>query len=216
MGDTADHLLERGGSADQHPRGREPAGDPGPARQRGASDEAALLRTPSCPAAFGPFYRRHVRGVLHYHYRRTRDAEIAADLTAETFAAALHSVAGFDPDRGTPTQWLYGIASNQVSQFWRRRRVSDKLRHKLSIHTIEIDPAQAAELERVEALAGVGPVLAAVERLPHRLRAAVELRVLGGLGYDEIADRLGCTNGAARVRVLRGLRRLNDLLDGHG
>jgi DNA-directed RNA polymerase specialized sigma24 family protein len=42
--------------------------------------------------------------------RRTRDAELAADLTAETFAAALAARARFDPGRGSASAWLFGLA----------------------------------------------------------------------------------------------------------
>jgi hypothetical protein len=60
------------------------------------------------PEAFGAFYRRHVTALLGYFLRRTRDAELAADLTAETFAAALDGLRRFDPRRGPAVAWLYG------------------------------------------------------------------------------------------------------------
>jgi DNA-directed RNA polymerase specialized sigma24 family protein len=41
------------------------------------------------PGSFAVFYRRHVEDLVAFFMRRTRDAELAADLTAETFAAAL-------------------------------------------------------------------------------------------------------------------------------
>ena len=42
-------------------------------------------------ATFELFYRRYADRMLGYFVRRTHDAELAADLTAETFAAALTS-----------------------------------------------------------------------------------------------------------------------------
>ena len=47
------------------------------------------LLTSGAPAAFEEFYGRHVEAVLGFFARRTRDAELAADLTAEGFARAL-------------------------------------------------------------------------------------------------------------------------------
>ena len=41
------------------------------------------------PGSFAVFYRRHVEDLVAFFMRRTRNAELAADLTAETFAAAL-------------------------------------------------------------------------------------------------------------------------------
>lgn len=61
-------------------------------------DEALLRATAEGDAdAFAGFYRRHEEGMLLFFLRRTRDAETAADLTAEVFAAALGSSARFRP-----------------------------------------------------------------------------------------------------------------------
>lgn len=182
-----------------------------PAESEG--DAELLLATLSAPASFSTFYRRHVREVLRYHYRRTRDVEVAADLTAETFAAALHSIARFDRARGTPAQWLYGIARHQLLAFWRRQQVSDRVRRKLQMTVIEVDPSQGEELERVEAIADGAPVIAALDQLPDLLRNAVRLRLIDGRDYATIADALGCSEGAARLRVFRGLKRLQEDLD---
>ena len=64
------------------------------------SDERLLTETPTTPAAFGVFYRRHERAIFAYFMRRTGDPEIAADLAAETFAAALTSAGRFRPGCG--------------------------------------------------------------------------------------------------------------------
>ena len=54
------------------------------------SDGELLVATASDPEAFGLFYRRHVRGMLSFFRRRVGSAELALDLTAETFAAGSH------------------------------------------------------------------------------------------------------------------------------
>jgi DNA-directed RNA polymerase specialized sigma24 family protein len=79
------------------------------------SDEALLARAVRERAAFAVFYERHERDVLGFFGAVTRRPESAADLTAETFAAALDGVARFDPERGSARMWLFGIARNDVS-----------------------------------------------------------------------------------------------------
>ena len=69
-------------------------------------DERLLTETPTTPAAFGVLYRRHENAVLGYFLRRTGDADIAADLAAETFAAALLGARRFKPERGEAVGWL--------------------------------------------------------------------------------------------------------------
>ena len=68
--------------------------------------------------------------------------------------------------------------------------------------------------EREEAVA-MGPRLhGALSSLPSEQRRALQLRVVHGLPYEEVAGRLGCSQNAARLRVSRGLRALTVQLRG--
>lgn len=178
------------------------------------SDRELLAATSDDPEAFGIFFDRHSRDVLRFFRRRVQDPEAAADLTAETFATALADLAAFDSERGTPTQWLFGIARNLHSRYWRTQRVDRGARERLGIppRATEGDPEAAAALERVEIDIDGPGVRAALDSLPDPVREAVELRVLESLTYEDIADRTGCKVGTARVRVFRGLRVLRESL----
>jgi hypothetical protein len=82
-----------------------------------ASDESLLAATQAGDAeAFGVFFERHSRTVLRFVRRRVGSAELAADLTAETFAAALIAVHR-DHAREVPdgAAWLCGIAPSRSS-----------------------------------------------------------------------------------------------------
>lgn len=72
------------------------------------------------------------------------------------------------------------------------------------------------DLERVEAMVDFVPLAealrAAAATLSDRQFEAVRLRVATGLSYADVASALGCTEGAARVRVSRGLARLAVLM----
>src|ERR687891_595047 len=74
------------------------------------------------PGSFAVFYRRHVEDLVAFFMRRTRNAELAADLTAETFAAALVARARFDPGRGSASAWLFGIALHKLARVERGER----------------------------------------------------------------------------------------------
>ncbi len=60
------------------------------------TDGELLVATAYDPEAFAALYRRRVRGVLAFFRRRAGRAEVALDLTAETFAAALEASARYD------------------------------------------------------------------------------------------------------------------------
>lgn len=71
---------------------------------REIADEELLARTSRGEVpAFEAFYRRWMTPVLSYHRRATGSAELALELTAETFAAVVASVDASDPERGTAT-----------------------------------------------------------------------------------------------------------------
>jgi RNA polymerase sigma factor (sigma-70 family) len=77
-----------------------------------------------------------------------------------------------------------------------------------------LDQHSAAAIEAlVEADVDRAALNEAMSRMSTSERAAVELRVVGELEYSEIAAQLGCSEGAARTRVHRGLARLSDLME---
>jgi RNA polymerase sigma factor (sigma-70 family) len=169
-----------------------------------ASDEELLAGDPE---AFGAFYRRHAVQLAAFFLRRTGDREQAADLTAETFAAALQSRRRYDPAKGAAVAWLYGIARHQLARALERGHVETRARRRLGIPRIALDDAA---LERVEAATAAHALLSA---LPADERAAVEARVVGDLGYDDIARAEDTTEAAIRKRVSRGLARLRGRLE---
>src|SRR3954451_4071964 len=124
-------------------------------------DDEALL-TGQDPAGFEEFYVRHVDGVLGFFARRTRDPELAADLTAETFAAALASRARYRPAAGAAIAWLFGIASKTLADAPRRGGAEQSARRRLGLERIELSDADVA---RIEALAGQPSASALVELL---------------------------------------------------
>ena len=178
------------------------------------SDAELLAASAVEPEAFGVFYDRHVRELLAFFYRRTACAQTAADLTAETFAVAFAARRRFR-DVGAPgLAWLLGIARREFSAAVRRQKVHDRARRRLGLERIELDDLS---LERIEELADLEPLRAAVEAaldsLTPKLAEAVSLRVERELPYAEVARRIGCSEGAARVRVARGLSKLADQLE---
>ncbi len=162
------------------------------------------------PEAFGVFYANNVRPLLAFFWSRTLDRDVASDLTAETFAAALAGVSRYDPAKGTPRQWLYGIANNLLKRLWRTRRVSSTARRKLQIQTPPTAMAGWDEIEAADARLDADRLSGALGRVPPKSREAVRLRIVEQLEYGEIAHRIGCKPGAARGLVFRGLRRLRD------
>ena len=166
------------------------------------------------PDAFCTFYDRHARALYSWLRRETGNAEAAADLTAETFAQGLRSLRRFRGEApGSGRAWLYAIARHLLARCRDAGRRETEARRKLGI-PIESSYDAVDYVGRLGGADSDACLTTALEALPDEQRAAVRLRVIEELGYDEIAARLGCTSGAARTRVSRGLRTLYAQLQG--
>jgi RNA polymerase sigma factor (sigma-70 family) len=161
------------------------------------------------PAAFVALYRLHSPAVVAFLLRRTGDPDVAADLTAETFAAALAGVQRFDPARGPAVAWLFGIARHQLALWQRRGRVDERARRRMGMERLEPTPAALERLVATAERESTAVALReALDELPAEQRTAVTARVVDGRGYDDIAAESGTSEPAARQRVSRALARL--------
>jgi RNA polymerase sigma-70 factor (ECF subfamily) len=164
------------------------------------SDDALLAGGDT--AAFERFYLRHVETLLGFFARRTRDPELAADLTAETFAAALAGRRRYRPEAAPASAWLYGIAMHKLTDAQRRGYAERRARKRLGMERLALDDDDYA---RIESLAEAAGAAALLEGLAPEQRDAVRAHVLEGRGYREIAASLETSEPVVRKRVSRGL-----------
>jgi RNA polymerase sigma factor (sigma-70 family) len=164
------------------------------------------------PHAFEDLYERNERAVLAYFMRRTGRAELAADLTAETFARALAGRERFDPAEGPERAWLFGIARHLLADSLRAGRVEDSVRRRLGMEPLTLDDEALARIDQLTS----DEALAALEDLPEDQRAAIRAHVLDERDYDELAAELSCSKSVVRQRVSRGLRALRSRLEEQG
>jgi RNA polymerase sigma-70 factor (ECF subfamily) len=155
-------------------------------------------------------YAEHAERVLVFLARRCVDAEVAVDLTAETFAQALTSQRRFRGDtEDEAIAWLFGIARHQLGTYLRRGKAEQKAVRKLGIR---LPALEADDLNRIEELADLRSIREALREHMAQLstdqRDALRLRVVEELPYPEVAERLAVSEDAARARVSRGLRHL--------
>jgi RNA polymerase sigma factor (sigma-70 family) len=171
------------------------------------TDAELIHRSRRSAEAFRELYDRHAERVHRFLLRRTGDGQAALELTAETFSAAWLSRTRFrDRAEGSAAPWLFGIARNVLAESVRRKAVENRARERLGVALAGVPGAAVVHESWLDGLDA--DLREALASLGDGERRAVELRVFEELGYDEIAGRLGISNGAARVRVFRGLDRL--------
>jgi RNA polymerase sigma-70 factor (ECF subfamily) len=161
--------------------------------------------------AFAVLYRRYLPLVVRWCVVHTGERELAADLAAETFAAALIAARRYRPERGEVDAWLLGIARNKLRESRRRGRIEASARKRLSMEPVAITDA---DLERVDELGSrEEEIVPLLRSLPTAQREALLGRVVGERSYRELAGELRCSEMVVRQRVSRGLQALRSRLE---
>ena len=164
--------------------------------------------------AFDDVVRRTYVDLFTLAVRLTGNEEDARDVVQDAYVRAWKGIGTFRGDAQLST-WLYRITANCASTHLSRRR---RLRTEPLVAAYEpvelrheAQPAAMAEtaldLERIAA---------AVDELPAKLRSVVVLRDVYGLPHDAIADELGISVSAAKVRLHRARKRLRDTVFDEG
>lgn len=156
--------------------------------------------------AFEALFRMHQGAVYGWILRIVRDAGIAEDLTVETFWRIHRAHARFDPCRRFEG-WARRIATHAALDWLRRPRPESEPGPQM-VDDLPApgvgDPAISAEI-RLKTTEAFG-------RLPAKLRIAATLAVIEEQPHKDVAEALGISVGAVKLRVFRALRLLrNDL-----
>lgn len=159
-------------------------------------------------AAFEHLYRSHVDAVTAYFARRATDPQTVADLTADTFVEAITSFGSFDPRRGTPRAWVFGIARRVFAAHCEDRARQRERAVRLAGRR-ELAPDHVEELlDRIDAERAGRRVVSELTALSETDRQLVELVDIAGFSVKEAAGVLGISPGAGRMRLMRARARL--------
>ncbi len=154
--------------------------------------------------------RDHRHRITGYALRRTGDAADAADVTADVFLVAWRRISEV-PEGDGALPWLYATArrtlANQRRGDLRRRRLATRLAEQLP------DPASAPDAPCQDDLADAR---AAFESLAEADRELLSLIGWEGLDRETVAEILGCSRTAVRVRLHRARRRFAASLAARG
>ena len=161
------------------------------------------------PGAFRALFDRHAPGLERLLLRDLRQKEEARDLVQQTFLQLHRARLDFDPEKRLKP-WLYTIALNLKREHFRRRRRRPE--HPDS-EEAERQPIAPRGQEQSEARRSVGWAL---DRIPNDQREVIELHWLAGLSFPELAESIGITVAAAKVRAHRGYVKLRELLGDAG
>jgi RNA polymerase sigma-70 factor (ECF subfamily) len=187
----------------------EPNGEPQATATRHVTPSAAARIEPTVPQSFESI-EEHVGAVYRYALRLTGRADLADDLTQETFLRGCRQWRNVRDERAARV-WLLRIATN----LW-----TDELRKKRSQPSVLVTeppcprrPPAAATEDREN----VAAALSAIDELPPRQRQVIYLVTCEGFSLVEVSDVLGLSTAAVKSNLSLARkeirRRLKDLYD---
>ena len=154
------------------------------------------------PDAFEALFRQFQAEVYGWIVRIVRDPSAAEDLTVQTFWRIHRARGRFDPGASFGA-WARRIATNLAIDYVRQTRPQVALPDDLA-QPASVDPIVCRETRR--------QIADAFARLPAKLRVAATLSLIEEQSPKEIAEALGTSEGAVRVRVFRAVRLLRQQL----
>jgi len=186
--------------------------DPDSGRSTGM-EQTLLAEAEEAPRAgdlaFDRLYRSSRDDVYAYVASLLRDDPAAEEVTAAAFERAYRKRNRFDPARGEPRAWLFGIARNAALDELRRRgRQAELAAEPADVENLGVEEG-VEHSERRLAVSG------ALERLAPRERELIALKYFAGLANAEIAEVLGLSESNAGTRLHRAMTKLREACDGN-
>ncbi|AXG79843.1 RNA polymerase sigma factor [Streptomyces paludis] len=157
--------------------------------------------------AFAELYDTHARAVYHHALRLTGDWSTAEEVMSETFLAAWRVRERLEPDGGSLTPWLYGIATHKAHNANRglRRRLAFLDRRPSPPPVADFAEETAGRIDDARKLAAIHGALGQLRR---QEREVLALCVWSGLDYRQTAQALGIPVGTVRSRLSRARAKL--------
>lgn len=156
--------------------------------------------------AFESLFRQHQREVYAWINRIVRDPATAEDLTVEAFWRLYQKRHRLDPNANC-AGWLRRVATNLAI---------DHLRHSKPLEHLKAEPAAGKQPDCVEQQQARAAIREALMDLSPKLRVVVQLVLIEDQTYAAVANALGISLSAVKLRVFRATRSLRKKLGKRG
>jgi RNA polymerase sigma-70 factor, ECF subfamily len=178
------------------------------------TDSKLLIRIRSGDEeAFAALYRQRQAAIYRFALHMSGSITAAEDVVQEVFLVLLREECGFDPERGTLSGYLFGIARKLVLRHVERSRSDVALESDLDDAALPALAVNDDPLAKLTEREGIAALRRAVQALPRRYREVVILCDLEEVDYADAAVALGCPIGTVRSRLHRARGLLLDRLD---
>lgn len=183
------------------------------------SEEQQLIeKAQQDPEAFGQLYDSYYQPIFAFLYSRTGNADVAKDLTSETFFQALRSLHRYRPMKGASFKsWLFKIAVAQIGNYFRQRA------KYLEVTTEEVPDIVGRDEFRPDIAARMGEdeqelkeqialMRKMMKQLNQKQQTILTLRYFSHMTVPEIAATVGMKEGTVKSHIHRAIKKLHVLM----
>ena len=153
--------------------------------------------------SFTLLYKRRHPSIYRFALQMSGSQQVAEDVTQDVFLFLMKDGHVFDPNRGSVSSFLFGVARNYVLRRFRGDQLTVPFTESEDDEPFEQVGAEPSPLEDLTKAELIENVRRAVLSLPERYREVVVLCELQELSYGETAEILGCAIGTVRSRLHR-------------
>jgi RNA polymerase sigma-70 factor (ECF subfamily) len=167
-----------------------------------SDSELVILAKAGDHGAFTTIYERYAPAIYRYIFYRVGEAELAEDVQSDVFLRMLEGFHRYE-DRGWPiSAWLYRIAHDRTVDILRRRR------NRQHVPLEDWGGCCEGPESTLDDKVDNEEILRMLNDLTDEQRQVIHMRFMGDMSIQEVASRLGRTEGSVKALQHRGLQSL--------
>jgi len=174
------------------------------------AEVALIKKAQQNPNAFATLYDYYYLQIFKYVMKRVKDKNTAAEITSDIFAKAMHKINKFKFQGFPFSSWLYQIARNEVTDFYRKQQASKYVSVTEDQLNYLVDNSQDDTPNKLDKEEKFRKIITALEILSDADLELIELRFFEERSFKQIADILNLTEGNARIKTHRAITKLKN------
>lgn len=182
------------------------------------SDAEVIFHDLTDSETFGRMYDQYYQPVFGFLYSRTGNAEVAKDLTSETFFQALKNAHRYKPRKGIGAKsWLFAIAVAQVGNYYRSRSkyltvTTEEAPEIVAQDDYRPDVASLQDEDAFELQEQIVLLRRLLKQLNRKQQDILSLRFFSHMSVPDIAGVLRMKEGTIKSHIHRALKKLQTLM----
>ncbi len=179
------------------------------------AEKELLNKIRNDPGKFGELYDIYFDKIFNYVFRRITDFDMARDITSEVFIKVYLNLWKFQWRRISIGAWIYRIATNEVNQYFRKKKYRTQNLLDLGINSLlhipdpaSLESEKAKAKKELQSHTDFIKVQSILKSMDIKYQEVISLRYFDHKSIKEICEILGKKEGTIKSLISRGLKNI--------